>query len=452
MGLLDAHRQRREMLDNASQDRGDAAEHAESGGYFYRGHWIPPQPKVTDNSRLLLRVLANLPMAVMVADPASQKLQYMNDTGRALLDDLRVPLGIGDADVTALSLPFLHGAESEAMAATLAEPANLPLTRRVQIGVMWVEVTYSALYPSETHRAANDDQADAAHLEGVLAHWRMVTDEVRDADTFESGVLKAIGEVNESAQGVQDNAASLSATMASVSETVSSITEVGRTAVDHVGAADHAARDLTAAIDRIESKVSESETVAEDVASGVDDATQRIQGLDAAVQQIGDVVKLINDIADQTNLLALNATIEASRAGEAGKGFAVVANEVKNLAGQTQTATEQIREQIDGVQQSTRDAYRAVESIGGRMDSLRTATREIAQAVQQQSEATRAIAESVGRASETVGDVTGKAETMGKTVNEATQGVTNLKRLVTHLTTTASDLQVEAQTFLQRLH
>ena len=52
-------------------------------------------------------------------------------------------------------------------------------------------------------------------------------------------------------------------------------------------------------------------------------------------QRIGDVVKLINDIASQTNLLALNATIEAARAGDAGKGFAVVAGEVKSLANQT---------------------------------------------------------------------------------------------------------------------
>jgi methyl-accepting chemotaxis protein len=365
---------------------------------------------------------------------------------------LRAPLGIGDADVTALTLAFLHGAEADAMATTLAEPGNLPLTRRVRIGDNWVEVTYSALYPSETDGAPVDDGNGTAHLEGILAHWRFVTEEVRDAETFESGVLKAIDQVNESAQGVQDNALNLAETMNAVTDTVSGMTMVGRAASQHVAEADGAARDLTSAIDRIESKVADSEDVAENVAAGVQDATQRIQGLDEAAQQIGDVVKLINDIADQTNLLALNATIEAARAGEAGKGFAVVANEVKNLAGQTQKATEQIRSQIAGVQDSTRDAYRAIESIGGRMESLRSATREIADAVQQQSEATRSIADSVGKASETAADLTGTAETVGNAVNEATEGVSNLKGLVTHLTTTAADLQGEAQNFLQRLH
>ena len=61
-----------------------------------------------------------------------------------------------------------------------------------------------------------------------------------------------------------------------------------------------------------------------------------------AAARIGEVIDLINDIAVQTNLLALNATIEAARAGEAGKGFAVVATEVKSLAIQTATATEEL--------------------------------------------------------------------------------------------------------------
>ena len=78
-----------------------------------------------------------------------------------------------------------------------------------------------------------------------------------------------------------------------------------------------------------------------------------IAGLADGAQKIGDVVKLIRNIAGQTNLLALNATIEAARAGEAGKGFAVVASEVKSLAVQTAKATEDIANHILAVQNST---------------------------------------------------------------------------------------------------
>ena len=79
--------------------------------------------------------------------------------------------------------------------------------------------------------------------------------------------------------------------------------------------------------------------VAADEAEATNDRDRRAW---PSAQKIGDVVKLIRDIAGQTNLLALNATIEAARAGEAGRGFAVVASEVKSLAVQTAKATEEI--------------------------------------------------------------------------------------------------------------
>ena len=78
-------------------------------------------------------------------------------------------------------------------------------------------------------------------------------------------------------------------------------------------------------------------------------ASVTINELGESSQEIGKVIRTITSIAQQTNLLALNATIEAARAGEAGKGFAVVANEVKELAKQTATATEDISEKIESI-------------------------------------------------------------------------------------------------------
>jgi len=71
-----------------------------------------------------------------------------------------------------------------------------------------------------------------------------------------------------------------------------------------------------------------------------------MNALSKAAQKIGDVVRLISDIAGRTNLLALNATIEAAPAGDAGKGFAVVASEVKSLATQTARATQDITVEV----------------------------------------------------------------------------------------------------------
>ncbi len=83
--------------------------------------------------------------------------------------------------------------------------------------------------------------------------------------------------------------------------------------------------------------------------------------LPGAVARIGDVASLIADIAGRTNFLALNATIEAARAGDAGRGFAVVGGDVKTLATQTATATEQIAAQIAAISESSGAITAAVE-------------------------------------------------------------------------------------------
>ena len=86
-----------------------------------------------------------------------------------------------------------------------------------------------------------------------------------------------------------------------------------------------------------------------------------MSGLADSASRIGDVVRLITEIAHHTNLLALNATIEAARAGDAGKGFAVVASEVRDLAQETARATEDISKRVEAIQADTSGAVAAIE-------------------------------------------------------------------------------------------
>ena len=98
------------------------------------------------------------------------------------------------------------------------------------------------------------------------------------------------------------------------------------------------------------------------IAKNVRESAVTIGNLGGKSEQIGEIINTIRDIADQTNLLALNAAIEAARAGEQGRGFAVVADEVRALAVRTSSATREIGEMIESIQQETKGAIKVMES------------------------------------------------------------------------------------------
>ena len=152
-----------------------------------------------------------------------------------------------------------------------------------------------------------------------------------------------------------------------------------------------ATEELSASIESIGSDTEKSRAAADGAVTQVEHLNGRVDGLSTAVSKIGEVVELIRDVAEQTNLLALNATIEAARAGEAGKGFAVVAGEVKNLASQTQKATEDITTQITEIQTVSGHVVEAVRKIGVVIEDLNAVAMTIRSAVSQQESTTQQI-------------------------------------------------------------
>ena len=162
-----------------------------------------------------------------------------------------------------------------------------------------------------------------------------------------------------------------------------------------IGSAAVASSELSQSIVEINRRVQDSNSVAADAVKQANATDQRMAELAAAGDRIGDVVKLITSIAEQTNLLALNATIEAARAGDAGRGFAVVAQEVKNLAGQTAKATDEISSHIVNMQRATGESVEAIKAIGLTIERISEITTAISSAVQQQGAATESIAQGV---------------------------------------------------------
>jgi methyl-accepting chemotaxis protein len=157
--------------------------------------------------------------------------------------------------------------------------------------------------------------------------------------------------------------------------------------------------------------------------------------LGGAARDIGKVTEAITSISAQTNLLALNATIEAARAGQAGKGFAVVANEIKELAQQTASATEDIKSKISGMQQSATGAIGEIEKITTIIAEVSELVASIATAIDEQSSVTKDLATNVSEASSGVQDANRRAAHSSATAQKIAKDTTRVTATVTEFVT-----------------
>jgi methyl-accepting chemotaxis protein len=213
--------------------------------------------------------------------------------------------------------------------------------------------------------------------------------------TLSANMRKADGGATEIADGA-DRAAGQAEAIAKASQQAS----------NHVRMVAEAAEELTHSIKAISERVGEASDIAGAASRETQQAQNLVQHLSLATAKIGEVAKLITDIASQTNLLALNATIEAARAGEAGRGFAVVAAEVKALANQTARATEDISGHIEAVQAAADHVIAAIGSIETTINKVNVVSSTITDSIEQQRAATEEIARSVSLAAHDAADVT----------------------------------------------
>ena len=178
-------------------------------------------------------------------------------------------------------------------------------------------------------------------------------------------------------------------------------------------------RDRIAAMDRVQTTVSET--------------ASRVNEMNSRSEEIGRIVQTIDDIAAQTNLLALNAAIEAARAGEHGRGFAVVAEEVRKLAENSSSATKEISDLIRAVQIGTQEAMGSMNQTMTDVQGAAEVTLEAAQCLEtiaKSASATRSLNDvltksmnEVTEAAKVNEEILGKVEAEISTVNEAIENV-----------------------------
>ena len=244
-------------------------------------------------------------------------------------------------------------------------------------------------------------QTMTVHLRDLL---RDVSHGVR---TLANSSTKLRGVSSETALGVQDMSRKSSTVAAAAEESSANTSAVAagmEQASSNLSSVASATEEMSATVADIAANSEKARVISQQALAQAQAISSVMHQLGQAAQDIGKVTETITDISSQTNLLALNATIEAARAGAAGKGFAVVANEIKELARQTATATEDIKNKILGVQNSASGAMGDIDKITAVTQEVGNLVLSIATAIEEQATVTKDVAGNIAKVSAGVGE------------------------------------------------
>jgi methyl-accepting chemotaxis protein len=265
---------------------------------------------------------------------------------------------------------------------------------------------------------------------------------------MQSNLRQMIQSISENAQ----NVANASEEFSAVSQQIGANSEETSAQANAVSAATEevnrglqtvasATEEMSASIQEIAKNATEAAKVANSAMKTASDTNLIVAKLGTSSAEIGQVIKVITSIAQKTDLLALNATVEAARAREVGAGFAVVANEVKELAKQTASATEDISRKIETIQADAKSAVTAIASISEVIGHVNDISGTIATAVEEQSATTSEMSRNLSEAAKGSGDVAQNIHGVAQAAQSTSQGATDSQKAAKELAQMSTQLQ-----------